>query len=48
MFFFVITIGCHLWMHSVVRRMMKEKAPGLSRQLEDKRLSEPVEHFAAG
>ena len=48
MFFFVITISCHLWMHSVVRRMMKEKAPALSRQLEDKRLSEPVEHFTAG
>ncbi len=35
MFFFVITLVSHLWMHSVVRKMMREKAPKLVRHLED-------------
>ncbi len=48
MFFFVITIACHLWMHSVVRRMMREKAPVLSRQLEDGRFVQPAGQGSAG
>ncbi len=38
MFFFVVTLFCHLWMHTVVRKMMREKAPLLSRQIEDSRI----------
>ena len=35
MFLFLVTIVSHLWMHSVVRRMMRQNAPTLSRQIED-------------
>lgn len=35
MLFFVVTLICHLWMHSVVRRMMRRKAPALHRQIEE-------------
>ena len=43
MFFFVITFASHLWLHMTVRRMMREQAPILSRQIEDKR---PLEEMA--
>jgi NNP family nitrate/nitrite transporter-like MFS transporter len=43
MFFFVITLICHLWLHATVRRMLREQAPKLSRQIEDKR---PLEEMA--
>jgi len=43
MFFFVITLVCHLWLHRTVRKIMREQAPVLSRQIEDKR---PVEEMA--
>ncbi|MDT8324933.1 MAG: hypothetical protein RRA94_12535, partial [Bacteroidota bacterium] len=35
MLLFAITLVCHLWMHSVVRRMMRRKAPELSRRIDD-------------
>lgn len=35
MFFFGLTLICHLWMHSVVRKMMRDKAPVLVRKFED-------------
>jgi len=35
MLFFVITLTSHLWMHSVVRKMMRKKAPALMKKLED-------------
>ncbi len=43
MFFFVVTFICHLWLHITVRRIMREQAPALSRQIEDKR---PIEEMA--
>ncbi|MBF8247235.1 MAG: NarK/NasA family nitrate transporter [Bacteroidetes bacterium] len=42
MFFFVITLGCHLWLHATVRRILREQAPKLARQIEDKRPSEEM------
>jgi NNP family nitrate/nitrite transporter-like MFS transporter len=38
MFFFCLVLICHLWMHMTVRRMMREKAPILAQQIEDKHL----------
>lgn len=35
MFFFVITLVCHAWMFFVVRRIMRERTPELSRHIED-------------
>lgn len=35
MFFFVVTLVCHAWMFFVVRRIMRERTPELSRQIED-------------
>lgn len=35
MLLFAVTLVCHLWMHSVVRRMMRRKAPELSRRIDD-------------
>ena len=35
MFFFVLTFACHIWMHIVVRRIMRAQAPTLVRQIED-------------
>jgi NNP family nitrate/nitrite transporter-like MFS transporter len=35
MFFFMITLVCHAWMFFVVRRIMRERAPVLSRQIEE-------------
>ncbi len=43
MFFFVVTLVCHLWLHMTVRKIMREQAPHLSRQIEDWR---PVEEMA--
>lgn len=43
MFFFGITFASHLWLHMTVRRIMREQAPVLSRQIEDKR---PLEEMA--
>jgi len=43
MFFFVVTLAGHLWLHATVRRMMREKAPVLARQIEDRR---PLEEMA--
>jgi NNP family nitrate/nitrite transporter-like MFS transporter len=43
MFFFVTTLICHVWMYMTVRRLMKEKAPTLSRQIEDKGGPSPME-----
>jgi len=34
MFFFVLIAGCLLWMHIVVRRLMKQEAPQLLRDME--------------
>lgn len=35
MFFFVVTLLCHVWMYVTVRKLMSAKAPVLSRQLEE-------------
>ncbi len=35
MFFFLLTFACHIWMHIVVRRIMRAQAPTLVRQIED-------------
>ncbi len=35
MFFFLLTFVCHIWMHIVVRRIMRAQAPTLVRQIED-------------
>ncbi len=35
MFFFAVTLMCHIWMYMTVRRLMRENAPILSRQIED-------------
>ncbi|MCK5574123.1 MAG: hypothetical protein KAJ12_15245, partial [Bacteroidetes bacterium] len=43
MFFFIITLGSHLWLHLTVRKIMREQAPDLSRQIEDKR---PLDEMA--
>lgn len=40
MFLFAVTLVCHLWMHSTVRRMMRAKAPNLSRKIEDSQHAE--------
>ncbi|MBP9211463.1 MAG: NarK/NasA family nitrate transporter [Bacteroidetes bacterium] len=42
MFFFVVTIVCHLWLHWTVRRLMREHAPQLSRQIDDRRPPEEM------
>lgn len=42
MFFFVVTFICHLWLHVTVRRMMRERVPVLSRQIEDNRPPEEM------
>lgn len=36
MFFFIVTLICHVWMYFTVRKLMREKVPTLSRQIEDK------------
>ena len=36
MFFFTVTLICHVWMYVTVRRLMARKAPDLSRQIEDR------------
>ncbi len=43
MCFFVATLICHLWLHATVRRMMREQAPELVQQIEDRR---PLEEMA--
>ncbi|HLB01067.1 MAG TPA: MFS transporter [Bacteroidota bacterium] len=35
MFFFVVTLLCHVWMYVTVRKLMSSRAPVLSRQLEE-------------
>jgi NNP family nitrate/nitrite transporter-like MFS transporter len=35
MFFFALVLVCHLWMHTVVRRIMREKQPVLVRQIDE-------------
>jgi NNP family nitrate/nitrite transporter-like MFS transporter len=35
MFFFVVAAGCMLWMHLVVRRIMKKQAPEMLRHIEE-------------
>ncbi len=34
MFFLGVTVACFVWMHAVVRRIMKDRAPELLRQIE--------------
>lgn len=43
MFFFVLTLVCHVWMYVTVKRLMREKAPALSRQIEDAGAPAPME-----
>ena len=43
MFFFITTLICHVWMYVTVRKLMREKAPVLSRQLEDNSGAVPAE-----
>lgn len=50
MFFFLVTLICHAWMYLTVRRLMSERAPVLSRQIEDNGLAQeeiPL-HMLAG
>ncbi len=35
MFFFFLSLGCLIWMHLVIRKMLKARAPKLAQQLED-------------
>ncbi|MEQ8762858.1 MAG: nitrate/nitrite transporter [Planctomycetota bacterium] len=35
MFFSVLSIGCLVWMHLVVRKMMRQRAPELAQRIED-------------
>ncbi len=35
MFFFAVTLLCHIWMYVTVRKLMAQRAPVLSRQIED-------------
>ncbi len=43
MFFFVLTLVCLLWMHTVIRRMLAARAPHLAEQIES-----PVDRDAPG
>ncbi len=43
MFLFLVTLASHLWMHVTVRRLLREQAPILDRQIEDHR---PMEEMA--
>lgn len=43
MFFFAVTLIGHVWMYVTVRRLMLEKAPALSRQLENSSELSPME-----
>jgi NNP family nitrate/nitrite transporter-like MFS transporter len=43
MFFFVVSLIAHLWLHATVRKILREQAPKLARQIEDKR---PLEEMA--
>ncbi len=43
MFFFVITLVCHIWMYITVRSLMRKKAPDLSRHIEDQSSLTPME-----
>jgi NNP family nitrate/nitrite transporter-like MFS transporter len=43
MFFFAVTLICHVWMYFTVRRLMREKVPGLSREIEDRDGLTPME-----
>lgn len=36
MFFFAVTLICHVWMYFTVRKLMRDKVPTLSRQIEEK------------
>ncbi|MFT7618776.1 MAG: NNP family nitrate/nitrite transporter-like MFS transporter [Planctomycetota bacterium] len=36
MFFFVVTLACLVWMHLVIRKMMKRRAPELAHEFEDR------------
>jgi NNP family nitrate/nitrite transporter-like MFS transporter len=38
MFLFALVLVSHLWMHMVVRKLMRERAPVLAQQIEDKHL----------
>ena len=42
MFFFIVALVCHLWLHVTVRKIMREQAPVLARQIEDKRPPEEM------
>ncbi|TAK57772.1 MAG: MFS transporter [Bacteroidetes bacterium] len=43
MFFFIVTLICHVWMYMTVRKLMRERVPTLSRQLEDTASLSPME-----
>ena len=43
MFFFVMTLLCHIWMYMTVRKLMRAQAPTLSRQIEDRSGLSPME-----
>lgn len=47
MFFFAVTLVSHLWLHSVVRKIMREKAPQLSRQIEEHRVADNLQPISA-
>ncbi|MBI2839187.1 MAG: NarK/NasA family nitrate transporter [Acidobacteria bacterium] len=42
MFFFALVLICHLWMHVTVRRLLRERAPILARQIEDQQLVQEI------
>jgi NNP family nitrate/nitrite transporter-like MFS transporter len=35
MFFLLLSVGCLVWMHSVIRQMMRERVPALAEQIEN-------------
>ncbi|MCC6395529.1 MAG: NarK/NasA family nitrate transporter [Bacteroidetes bacterium] len=37
MFLFIVTLGSYLWLHVTVRKILREQAPLLDRQIEDRR-----------
>jgi NNP family nitrate/nitrite transporter-like MFS transporter len=46
MFLLVVSMGCLVWMHAVVRRMLREKMPRLFRQIEEHDRLQPAREAA--
>lgn len=46
MFLLVLSVGCLVWMHSVARRMLRERMPTLFRQIEEQSRLQPAREVA--